>query len=205
MNTDTSLEAVIDDPTPEQHLIRAIRGVRELFERSANGKSLDGVFGALRVCGVDVQQDARLCTAVDDTLAFARRCVDEKGFVRSGAARECREELAARWGEITSADTDEGRKWREDWGKLKGEWREFSDALEGGEDLARLRQAQAKLAADVEDMFVAAAAKGVEKAAQVGAEGSVWLWQDLFNAYIPRLLNLIKDIPIPRCGVLLYH
>lgn len=198
VNTDTSLESFVDDPTPEQHLVKAIRGVREFFERNANGKSLDDFFGALRVCGVDIQQDKQLRSATDDTLDFLRRCIDEKGFVRSGEADKKREELRSRWHDITSAETPEGQKWRDDYEKLQTEWKEFNVAFEGGEDLARLRSAQAKFASDLESAFGAAASKGAEKAAQVSTEQSVWVWQDVFNAYVPRLLSLVKDIPIPR-------
>ena len=136
--------------------------------------------------------------ATDDTLDFLRHCIDDKGYVRSGDADEKRKELKSRWHDITSADTAEGRKWRDDYEKLQGEWKEFSVALEGGEDLARLRKAHAKLASDLETAFAAAASKGAEKAAQVSTEQSVWMWQDIFNAYIPRLLGFLKDIPIPR-------
>lgn len=200
VNTDTSLESFIDDPTPEKHLINAIRGVREFFERNANGKSLDDFFGALRVCGVDIQQDQQLRQAMDDTLDHMRRCIDERGYVRSDEAQEKREELKSRWSEITSADTTEGQKWREDYERLKNEWKDFSVALEGGEDLHRLRKAQAKLATDLENAFVAAASKAADKAAEnAGALNQpIWMWQDMFNAYLPRLLSLIKDIPIPR-------
>ena len=47
VNTDTSLESFIDDPTDDQHLIKAVRGVRAFIERNADGKSLDDFFGAL--------------------------------------------------------------------------------------------------------------------------------------------------------------
>jgi hypothetical protein len=200
VNTDTSLESFIDDPTPEKHLIKSIRGVREFFERCANGKSLDDFFGALRVCGVDIQQDEKLRQTTDETLDFLRRGVDEKGFVRSEDAQKKREELKQRWDELTSANTPEGQKWREDYERLQKEWQEFSVALEGGEDLARLRHAQAKLASDLESAFVTVASKAADKAVENAGtvSQSVWMWQDLFNAYLPRLLNIIKDIPIPR-------
>ncbi|EKM57069.1 uncharacterized protein PHACADRAFT_119248 [Phanerochaete carnosa HHB-10118-sp] len=200
VNTDTSLESFVDDPTPEKHLIKAIRGVREFFERNANGKSLDDFFGALRVCGVDIQQDQQLRQAMDDTLGFMRRCVDERGFVRSGEAQEARGQLKTRWRDITSADTPEGQKWREDFKHLKNEGKEFSVALEGGEDLTRLRKAQAKLASDLEDAFATAASKAADKAAENAGtlNQPIWMWQDIFNAYLPRLLSVIKDIPIPR-------
>lgn len=150
------------------------------------------------MCGVDIQQDQHLRQATDDTLDFLRRCLDEKGYVRSGEAQQKREELSSRWQEVTSAETPEGQKWRDDYMKLKNEWKEFSTALEGGEDLARLRNAQAKLASDLESAFATALSKGAEKASQMSAEQPIWMWQDLFNAYLPRLLSLVKDIPIPR-------
>ena len=45
--------------------------------------------------------------------------------------------------------------------------------------------------------FGTAAAAGAQKA----LDQPVWMWQDMFNAYLPRLLSVIKDIPIPRYGV----
>lgn len=198
VNTDTSLESFIDDPTPEQHLIKAVRGVREFFERNANGKSLDDFFNALRVCGVDIQQDKKLRSCMDDTLDYMRRCVDEKEYVRSGDSAEKREELKKRWDDITSAKTTEGQKWRKDWGELKAQWQEFSVALEGGEDLDRLKKSQKKLADDLESAFVTAAGAAASKGAETAMNQPVWMWQDMFNAYLPRLLGMIKDIPIPR-------
>ena len=152
------------------------------------------------MCGVDIQQDEKLRQNMDETLDFLRRCVDEKGYVRSGEAQQKREELKQRWDEITSAETPEGQKWREDYARLQQEWEEFNVALQGGEDLARLRHAQSKLASDLESAFATAASKAADKAVDNAGTLSqpVWMWQDIFNAYLPRLLNLIKDIPIPR-------
>lgn len=202
VNTDTSLEAFIDDPTPEQHLIKAVRGAREFFERQADGKKLDDFFGALRVCGVDIQQDKKLRSWMDDVLEHMQKSLDEKGYVRSGEAKEKRQELQARWDQMMDPenpeDGEEGRKWREDVGKLKAEWNNFDQALQAGEDLHRVRQAQSKLAGDLESAFVTAASKGAEKTMDTALDQPVWMWQDIFNAYLPRLLGVIKDIPIPR-------
>ncbi|KAI0826244.1 hypothetical protein BC629DRAFT_1578653 [Irpex lacteus] len=201
VNTDTSLESFIDDPTPDQHLIKAIRGAREFFERQADGKSLDDFFGALRVCGVDIQQDEKLRKWTDDVLDHLQKSLDEKGYVRSGESKEKRKELRERWNKMMDPEHpegEEGRKWQEDVGKLKAEWNEFDKALQAGEDLSRVRKAQSKLASDIENAFITAASKGAEKAADTALDQPVWLWQDIFNAYLPRVLSLIKDIPIPR-------
>ena len=197
VNTDTSLESFIDDPTEEQHLIKAVRGVRAFLERNANGKSLDDFFAALRVCGVDIQQDKGVRSWADDALAHARRCLDERGYVRSDEAQQTRDDLKRRWDEMTDSESEESKKWREDVGKLKAEWAEFNKALGEGEDLKRIRKAGAKLGEDLESAFGTAAAAGAQKA----LDQPVWMWQDMFNAYLPRLLSVIKDIPIPRYGV----
>jgi hypothetical protein len=202
VNTDTSLESFIDDPTPEQHLIKAIRGAREFFERQADGKSLNDFFAALRVCGVDIQQDQNLRQWTDDVLDHMQKCLDEKGYVRSGESAEKRQDLNNRWEKMMDPQDpsgEMGRKWQEDVGKLRAEWNEFEQALQAGEDLGRVRKAQAKLASDVEDAFLTAAGKAADKAVDTALGQPVWMWQDIFNAYLPRLLGLIKDIPIPRC------
>lgn len=194
VNTDTSLEAFIDDPTEEKHLIQAIRTLRTLFERLAGGKSLDDFFGVLRVCGVDIQRDEHLRTLFDDLLSHLRRSLEQRGYARSEEAQQQREDLKARWKEVYDADSEEGQKWRDDIGKLRHEIEDFQKALEGGPDTKRVRRAQAKLAKDLEEALSSAAAVG----AQAASDKTTWLWQDLFNAYIPRLLSIVKDIPIPR-------
>ncbi|TCD68513.1 hypothetical protein EIP91_010569 [Steccherinum ochraceum] len=194
VNTDTSLESFIDDPTEEKHLIQAIRSIRSFAERMAGGKSLDDFFGVLRVCGVDIQQDEHLRTFFDELLDHLRKSVDERGYVRSDEAQKTREDLKAKWKELYDAETPEGQKWRDDIGKLQNEWAEWQKAFDAGEDTRRIRKAQYKLGIDLEQAMVSAAGVG----AQSALDSAPWLWQDLFNAYIPRLLSIVKDIPIPR-------
>ena len=188
------MEAFIKDPTTEKHLIQAIRTLRAFFERLAGGKSLDDFFSVLRVCGVDIQRDDHLRKLSDDLLSHCRRSIELSGFVRSEEAHQQREELKSRWKVLFNKESEEGRKWREDIGKLRHEAQEFQKALEAGQDTKRIRKAQMKFAKDLEDALTSAASAG----AQVASERAAWLWQDLFNAYIPRILSIVKDIPIPR-------
>ncbi|CAL1703049.1 unnamed protein product [Somion occarium] len=194
VNTDTSLESFIDDPTEEKHLIEGIRSIRAFVERLADGKSLDDFFGALRICGVDIKQDEHLRELFDELLGHLRRSLDEPGYVRSDEAQKTRADLKTKFKSLYDADTPEGQKWRDDWTKLKDEASEFQKVLDAGEDSKRVAQAQARLGADIESSLLSAASVG----AQSAVENFPWLWQDLFNAYLPRILSLIKDIPIPR-------
>lgn len=194
VNQATDLDAFIDDPTSEKHLITAIRGFREFMERLANGKSLDGFFGALRVCGVDIQQDPDIRDWFDKLLAHLHKSLDEPGFVRSEEGEKQREELHKEWEELVSEDSNKERKWSADFAALKREATEFQRAIDHDEDLRELRRARARLAEDIENTLLAAGAAG----AQSFMERAPWFWQDAFNVYLPRMIQSIKDIPIPR-------
>jgi hypothetical protein len=83
----------------------------------------------------------------------------------------------------------------------------FEEDLRSNKKFDRVRKAHAKLQKDVEqDLWIAeTVASGAQKTAQTAASGlgsalsqSTWMLQDIFNAYLPRLLNLLKDVPIPR-------
>lgn len=181
-------------------MIKSTRSIREFLERCAGGKSLDGVFGALRVCGADIKTDEGVRAWAEDALAYARRCIEERGYARSDAAQKAHKHLQTRWDKMRSAESEESKKWRKDVGLLKKQWTEFEQALGEGEDLARVRRAGTKLGTDLESAFGAVlgavAQKGVQGAQSAGE--TVWMWQDLFNAYLPRVLSVVKDIPIPR-------
>lgn len=194
INRATSLDDFIDDPTPEKHLITAIRGLRAVLERLAGGKSLDDVFGALRVCGVDIQQDEELRQWSDDFLAHLRKSVDERGYVRSEEAKQKSKELREQWKKIVDSDTEQGRKWKKDTGKLKEEYATFQRAMDRDEELRNVRRAHTKLGGDLEETLLVAGSSGL----QATMDKAPWFWQDLFNVYLPKAVGAFKDIPIPR-------
>ncbi|KAI8989201.1 hypothetical protein BD414DRAFT_415141 [Trametes punicea] len=194
VNQATSLDAFIDDPTPDKHLITGIRGLRTFLERLASGKSLDGFFAALRVCGVDIQQDQDVRGWCDEFIAYLRRSLDERGYVRSDEAREKREQLRNEWKALLDKDSDKGRKWKEDVGALKREADEFQTAIDRDQDLRAVRKAHQKLGEDLENGLLVAGSTGVQSL----MDRAPWLWQDIFNVYLPKIVGMIKDIPIPR-------
>ena len=100
VNQATSFDAFIDDPTPNKHLIPAIRGLRQFIQRLAGDTSLDGFFAMLRVCGVDIQQDPAARGWCDKFIAHLRKSLDEGGYVRSDEAQRTRQDLQRAWKEL---------------------------------------------------------------------------------------------------------
>ena len=147
------------------------------------------------MCGVDIQQDEDVRGWFDAFIDHCRRSLDERGYVRSDEAQKKREELRTEWSELLDKDSDKGRKWKEDVGKLKEQAAEFQQAIDRDEDLRQIRRARAKLGEDIETSLLVAASTG----AQSLMERAPWFWQDVFNVYLPKIVAAVKDIPIPRC------
>ena len=61
-------------------------------------------------------------------------------------------------------------------------------------ELQKIRRAHAQLGQDLDELFIDAAAVGMQSVIDKAA----WAWQDLFNVYLPRAVGLLKKIPIPR-------
>ena len=194
INQSTTLESFINDPTPEQHVPKAIRLMRVFVERLAGGKSLDDLFSKVRTCAVDVRADKDLKSWFDEFFAFVRQSLDQAGYARSDEASQTYKDLRMRWNALSNPASDAGKKWKKDVEALKREIRGFDEALQKDKDLTRIKKAHVRLGGRVQD----SAAKSGSVGMQFAMDQAIWFWQDLFNVYTPRLLGLLKDIPIPR-------
>ncbi|KAI0055356.1 hypothetical protein BV25DRAFT_1815676 [Artomyces pyxidatus] len=190
----TSLESFVNDPTPEKHLIKALRRISKMIENVAGGKSLDDVFSALRTVVIDIRNDDNLQNWTNDFLAFVKKNLDNVGQVNSAEVKEERRDLKRRWGELTDENSASGRKWKEDFAVLREQLAIFQDRIDRDADLQAVRKAHGKFGADLQDVIVDAAASG----SALALDQASWLWQDFFNVYLPRFLGLLKSIPIPR-------
>lgn len=194
MTESTSLESFINDPTDEQHLIKAIRCIRHLAENVAGGLSMDGLVKALQACVVDMRKDADIQGWITDFLAYLKKNMETVGQVDSKETEQERLRLKHRWVELTDDSSPRGKKWKEDATVLRNELRAFQRRMDKDPDLQAVRKAHYRLGTDVEETLVDASAMGV----QTTIDKAAWLWQDLFNAYIPRILSMLKHVPIPR-------
>lgn len=190
----TSVESFINDPTPEKHTINAIKLIRTFIERLAGGKSLEDVLEKGRVCAGDVRADGDLKAWFDDFSTHVRKSLDQPGYARSDEASKTYKELRKRWKALRSQDTEEGKKWKEDVHSFKTEIRAFQEALDADADLKRVKRAHAMLGREAKESAREVGGVGVQWTVDQG----LWIWRDLFNVYGPRVLGLLKDIPIPR-------
>ncbi|KAI0301492.1 hypothetical protein BC826DRAFT_569561 [Russula brevipes] len=190
----TSLESFINDPTPERHLIHAIRYINELAQNVAGGQSLDPFHSALRMCVIDIRNDPNLQQWFEDYLAYARRALEHVGDNDLEEMRKTRQDLRLRMNELTDIKSDEGRQWKENFEALRQEVREFQARMEQDKDLQAVRKAHAQFGRDIEDALVDVAAVGL----QTAMSGASWLWTDVLNVYLPRFVCMLKSIPIPR-------
>ncbi|KAH9168090.1 hypothetical protein EDB89DRAFT_2221259 [Lactarius sanguifluus] len=168
----TSLESFINDPTPEKHLVYAMRCIGKLAENMAGGKSLEDLYSALSKCVVDIRNDKSLQQWVDDFITYAKRTFEQVG---EDDPQELRD---------THPESEMSRPWIADFNVLGNEFREFQ----------AIRKAHVRLGRDLEETLFDASAVGLQSA----ISGASWLWTDLFNVYLPRFVSLLKSIPIPR-------
>jgi Family of unknown function (DUF5923) len=191
----TSLESFVKDPTPERHLINAIRYINELVQNISGGKSPEDLYSALRNCAIDIRNDSDLRRWVEDYLAYARRALADVGdnLEEIGSTRQ---DLRRRWNELTDTDSNKSRKLKEDFVALQKEVREFQERMEQDKDLTAIRKAHSQLGHDIEETVVDIAAVGL----QAAISDTSWVWTDLFNVYLPRFVRMLKSIPIPRYG-----
>ncbi|KAI0033573.1 hypothetical protein K488DRAFT_84772 [Vararia minispora EC-137] len=188
----TSLESFINDPTPEQHLVKAIRSVRKLLENIAGGKNFDPLFSALQQCVIDVRNDPDLQQWLSDFLALVKKNLDTVGQIDSKETKGEREDLKKRWKRLT--ENADNKQWRDDAEVLRREFKVIQRRLDNDPDLQSIRRAHAQLGQDIEELFVDVAATGVQSL----IDNAAWAWQDLFNVFVPRVLGVFKRIPIPR-------
>ena len=103
----TTLSSFIADPTPEQHIPKALEGLRTFFERLA-GTSVDPLIQKSRTCANEIVRNPDLKKWFKDFFAFSRRNLGEPGFSKSDKAQSQRKELRIRWRTLLEKD----EKWQ---------------------------------------------------------------------------------------------
>jgi Family of unknown function (DUF5923) len=188
-----SLASFINDPTPEQHISKALRIFQTLLERVA-GIPLDPVFKTAQACIAAIGKDSDLRAWFDNFFDFAKANLMKEGYARSDASKENWEALCTRWNSLMEKDS----KWKRAVEECKAALRKVVDGLKEDEDLARVRAAHARFAEDLERGLVDAG-REAETGLEALVERATWFWQDLFKMYLPRFVSKLQSLPIPRC------
>ncbi|KAF8170753.1 hypothetical protein K438DRAFT_1613635 [Mycena galopus ATCC 62051] len=190
-----TLDTIIEDASPEQHIHKALNELKILADRFAQPKSSvdDVLLKAQRFASALHGDSVEVKAWVDKFFGHAHRSLEDPEYPRSQEARAVRRDLRKRARTLLDANTDAGRTWTE----LKETAQTFGAALVADEDVQRLRAAHAQLGEDVERGLVEAGEQA-ETGVQAVLERAAWFWRDLFAVYAPRALSMLKDIPIPR-------
>ena len=183
-----TLSSFIADPTPEQHIPKALALLRTLVERLANAP-LEPLIQKVRTCANSILKDAELKGWFDDFFSCARKNLSEPGYARSEEAESKRQELWMRW--KTALEKDD--KWRKAVDNVKIALQKLEADLKKDEDLNRVKEAHEKFGMDMEEGLAEA-----ETGMQAAIEKATWFWQDLFKVYVPRVLSKMRDVPVPR-------
>ncbi|KAJ6617965.1 hypothetical protein B0H10DRAFT_2218135 [Mycena sp. CBHHK59/15] len=190
-----TLDTLIEDTTPEQHVLKALRALITILDRFTEPQgSVDAVMAKAQELTAAVRSDSvEVKEWVDKFFTNARKSLEDPDYPRSDEAKGVRRDLRKRGRLLIDADTDAGRAWA----ALKDDMQTFARALVADKDVQCVRAAHAQLGADAERGLVQAGEK-----AQTGVEAVLerasWFWRDLFTVYAPRMLAKLKDIPIPR-------
>ena len=185
---DITLSSFIADPTPEQHIPKALGLLRTLVERLANAP-LEPLIQKIRTCASSILKDTELKAWFDDFFSSARQNLTEPGYARSEEASSKRSELCVRWRTLIEKDDE----WRKAVDNVKNELQKIEAGLKKDEDMNRVRDAHEKFGRDM-DQGLVEAGTGL----QAAIEQATWFWQDLFKVYVPRVLSKMRHVPIPR-------
>ncbi len=188
----TTLATFVADPTPEQHVPKALELIRTLVER-LSGTQLTPLFHKLRTCSSSMAKDAELKTWFDEFFALLRKNFADVEYARSEESALKRKDLRVRWGAMLEKD----QAWREAVEAVKTEFAKVEGGLRSDADLNRLKAEHAKLGDDIERGLVDAGQEA-KTGMQAAVEQATWFWQDLFKVYVPRIMSKMGDVPIPR-------
>ena len=183
-----TLSSFIADPTPEQHIPKALDDLRTLVERLANAP-LEPLIQEARTCVRSILKDTELKAWFNDFFSCARQNLSEPGYARSEEAQSKRYELCERWRTLIEKDD----KWKKAVDNVKFELQKIEAGLKKDEDLNSVKYAHEKFGRDMEE-GLAEAGTGMHAA----IEQATWFWQDLFKVYVPRVLSKMRNVPVPR-------
>ncbi|KAJ7902724.1 hypothetical protein B0H14DRAFT_3851682 [Mycena olivaceomarginata] len=181
-------DAFIGDPSPEQHIHKALDAFKILLDRFVNPESsVDEVLDkAQQFISAIRGSSGEFKAWVDKFFEHVHRSLDDPEYPSSEEAQDVGHKLRLQRRELLDPSTEAGRAWV----ALQETAQTFGAALMTDTDVQRVQTAHIQLGNDAKNAFVEAGAKAV-------LEGT-WFWRDLFTAYAPRVLSMLKGVPIPR-------
>lgn len=184
---ETAQSADVDgDLYGNEHSQKAIESFKKFIENTAGGKSTDPLVETARKVLDDIKGDERLKSYLDDVEKFISKLLEDPDYATSKAPKRDGGKLYDRGQELLQENAD----WKKDASALQKELESFGKAIADDKESKAIAQAFEKLGKDTKDT----AKLGVQMfKGQAGA-----FYRDAINVVLPRILSLIKEIPIPR-------
>ena len=190
--TGEAIEATADsanvngDVYGNEHSQKAVGAFKQLLENLANGRSSDPLVEKAHQVLEDVKGDERLSAYQEDIEKFLRKLLEDPDYATSRAPKDEAGKLYDRGQELLKENAD----WKRDASSLLEEIEGFGKAIADDPQSKEVADAVQKLGKDT------------AKTAKIGASmfkgqaGAVY--RDVVNVVVPRVLSLLKEVPIPR-------
>jgi len=156
------------------------------FVEKVSGKSLDDVIGASQKAAEDIKNDEKLSIYFTDLEKFFERLLYQPGYVASNAAYK----KAGTMYDDAQSLLAENAQWKEDASKLQKELEAVVNGVKNDKTTHRLVDS-------LENLGSSLASAGQVGLGSLKAEGH-GLYRDFMDVIVPRLISLVKEIPVPR-------
>jgi len=175
----------------DQHFIMALQRGKEIIQAFAGGKSLDHPLGdALIDLALDVENDPDLAAFWQDVADFFRKMLREPGFVTTDAADAEAHELFDRSKYLLESKTDTYNLHVE---RLFNEVNAYTTAIQTDKANMRVAAASKKVWNDFVVLDSRSSTYGMG-----GARFRTRVIRDMRDILLPKLIEEIKYIPLPR-------
>lgn len=170
----------------DEHGVKQAGADLKTFTERLAGKSLDGVYKAGQKAAEDIRGDPKLQAYFEAIEEFLERCMHDGDYVTSQRAYK----KAASLYDDGQSLIQSNPTWKKDADKLQKEIEAFVKALGDDKTSQDLLDAIENLGEDLAD----AGKIGVRSLKSEGRG----LYRDAMDVFLPRLIGLVKEIPVPR-------
>jgi len=169
----------------DEKVQQAGRDLREFVEKITN-KSLDDVVKAAQKAGEDIKNDEKLHKYFEELENYLDRLLYQPGYVASNAAYKKASSLYDDGQSLLA----ENEQWKKDAGELQKQLEEVVQGVQNDKPTLELVDA-------LEDLANSLATAGQIGLGSLKVDGQ-GLYRDFVDVIVPRLIGLVKEIPVPR-------
>lgn len=183
----TAESANVDgDVYGNEHTKKAATAFKQLIENLADGRSTDPLIEQAQKVFEDIKNDDRLQELANDVEKFVKTLLEDPDYATSKAPKRDAGKLYDRGQDLLKENAD----WKQDANSLLEEIEGFGKAVADDKQSKEVAAAVQKLGQDT------------AKTAKIGAnmlKGEAGaIYRDAINVIFPRVLALLKEVPIPR-------